>query len=107
MYFEDYLIEIASNVPGAANIKAYGEIVREKSVLRQLIQTGNNLTENAFNPDGKSSDDLLEEAEKEVFGIREQTLKSKSGFQDIKGLLRQAVETIEEIAKTIDFHTFE
>ena len=34
---EDYLIEIASNVPGAANIKAYGEIVREKSVLRQLI----------------------------------------------------------------------
>jgi len=97
---EDYLIEIASNVPGAANIKAYGEIVREKSVLRQLIQTGNNLTENAFNPDGKSSDDLLEEAEKEVFGIREQTLKSKSGFQDIKGLLRQAVETIEEMSES-------
>ncbi|MFK8012553.1 MAG: replicative DNA helicase [Marinicellaceae bacterium] len=97
---EDYLIEIASNIPGAANIKAYAEIVREKSVLRQLIQTGNTLTENAFNPEGKSSDDLLEEAEKEVFGIREQTLKSKSGFQDIKGLLRQAVETIEEMSES-------
>lgn len=97
---EDYLIEIASNVPGAANIKAYAEIVREKSVLRQLVQIGNNLTENAFNPDGKNSDDLLEEAEKEVFGIREQTLKAKSGFQDIKGLLREAVETIEEMSES-------
>jgi len=97
---EDYLIEIASNVPGAANIKAYADIVREKSVLRQLIQIGNNLTENAFNPEGKNSDDMLEEAEKEVFGIREQTLKTKSGFQDIKGLLRQAVETIEEMSES-------
>jgi len=97
---EDYLIEIASNVPGAANIKAYAEIVREKSVLRQLIQIGNNLTEKSFNPEGKNSDDLLEEAEKEVFNIREQTLKTKSGFQDIKTLLRQAVESIEEMSNS-------
>lgn len=97
---EDYLIEIASNVPGAANIKAYAEIVREKSVLRQLIQIGNNLAEKSFNPEGKNSDDLLEEAEKEVFNIREQTLKTKSGFQDIKTLLRQAVESIEEMSNS-------
>ncbi|HFC30928.1 MAG TPA: replicative DNA helicase, partial [Oceanospirillales bacterium] len=95
---EDYLIEIASNVPGAANIKAYAEIVREKSVLRQLIQIGNQLTEKAFNPEGKNSDDLLEEAEKDVFGIREQTLKTKSGFQDIKTLLRQVIVNIEEMS---------
>jgi replicative DNA helicase len=97
---EDYLIEIASNVPGAANIKAYAEIVREKSVLRQLVQIGNNLTEQAFNPDGRNSDDLLENAEKDVFSIREQTLKTKSGFQDIKGLLRDAIESIEEMAES-------
>ncbi|VAW33548.1 Replicative DNA helicase (DnaB) [hydrothermal vent metagenome] len=97
---EDYLVEIASNVPGAANIKAYAEIVREKSVLRQLIQIGNDLTERAFSPEGKNSDDLLEEAEKEVFNIREQTLKTKSGFQDIKGLLRQAVETMEKMSES-------
>ncbi len=97
---EDYLIEIASNVPGAANIKAYAEIVREKSVLRQLVQIGNNLTEQAFNPEGRNSDDLLENAEKDVFNIREQTLKTKSGFQDIKGLLRDAIESIEEMAES-------
>ncbi len=97
---EDYLIEIASNVPGAANIKAYAEIVREKSVLRQLIQIGNDLSERSFNTEGKTSDDLLEEAEKEVFDIREQTLKSKSGFQDIKSLLREAVESIEEMSQS-------
>lgn len=97
---EDYLIEIASNVPGAANIKAYADIVREKSVLRQLIQIGNNLTENAFNPEGKNSDDLLEEAEKEVFGIRDQTLKTKSGFQDIKSLQREVFEMIEKMSES-------
>ncbi len=97
---EDYLIEIASNVPGASNIKAYAEIVREKSVLRQLIDIGNDLTEKAFNTEGKTSDDLLEEAEKEVFNIREQTLKNKSGFQDMKGLLHQAIETMEEMSES-------
>ncbi len=97
---EDYLIEIANNVPGAANIKAYAEIVREKSVLRQLIQIGNELTEKSFNPDGKNSDDLLEDAEKSVFGIREQTLKTKSGFQDIKKLLQQAVASITEMSNS-------
>ena len=39
---EIYLTELATSVPGAANIKAYAEIVREKSVLRQLVQIGNN-----------------------------------------------------------------
>lgn len=93
---EVYLTELADSVPGAANIKAYAEIVREKSVLRQLINIGNNLTETAFNPEGRNSDELLETAEKDVFGIREQTLKSKSGFQNVKDLLRKAIETIEE-----------
>lgn len=48
--------------------------------MRKLVQIGNDLTENAFNPEGKTSDELLEEAEKQVFGIREQTLKSKKRF---------------------------
>ena len=97
---KDYLIEVASNVPGAANIKAYAEIVREKSVMRKLVQIGNDLTENAFNPEGKTSDELLEEAEKQVFGIREQTLKSKRGLTDIKTLLKQTIENIHEMSES-------
>jgi replicative DNA helicase len=92
----EHLTEIASNIPGAANIKAYAEIVREKSVLRQLVQIGNQLAEKSFNTEGRTSDELLEDAEKDVFSIREQTLKSKSGFQNIKDLLLQAIEAIEE-----------
>ncbi|MCF6300135.1 MAG: replicative DNA helicase, partial [Proteobacteria bacterium] len=96
----DYLTEIAANTPGASNIEAYAAIVREKSILRQLIQIGNQLAEKAFNTDGASSDELIEEAEKLVFQMREQTLKTKSGFHDIKEVLRETFETLEHLSES-------
>ena len=85
--------------PGASNVEAYAGIVREKSVLRQLIQIGNELAEKAFNPETQTADELIEEAEKLVFQIREQTLKSQSGFHDIKEVLKEAIENIEELSE--------
>lgn len=95
----DYLADLAANTPGASNVEAYAKIVREKSVLRQLIQIGNELAEKAFNPEALTADDLIEEAEKLVFQIREQTLKSQSGFHDIKSVLKEAIENIEELSE--------
>ncbi len=95
----EYLADLAASTPGASNVEAYAGIVREKSVLRQLIQIGNELAEKAFNPESQSADELIEEAEKLVFQIREQTLKSKSGFHDIKDVLKEAIESIEELAE--------
>jgi replicative DNA helicase len=95
----DYLAELAANTPGASNVEAYAGIVREKSVLRQLIQIGNELAEKAFNPETQTADELIEEAEKLVFQIREQTLKSQSGFHDIKEVLKEAIENIEELSE--------
>ena len=94
----EYLADLAATTPGASNVEAYAGIVREKSVLRQLIQIGNELAEKAFNPESQTADELIEEAEKLVFQIREQTLKSKSGFHDIKDVLKEAIESIEELA---------
>ena len=74
----DYLADLAGSTPGASNVEAYAKIVREKSVLRQLIQIGNELAEKSFNPESQTADELIEEAEKLVFQIREQTLKSQS-----------------------------
>lgn len=45
----DYLTEIASNLPNAANADKYLEIIKEKSILRELIKAGTNITELAFN----------------------------------------------------------
>ncbi len=96
----DYLAGLAANTPGASNIDAYGKIVREKSVLRQLIQIGNELAEKAFNPEGLESDDLLEEAESLVFKIREKTLKSKSGFHDLSGVLVNTLEHLQKLSES-------
>lgn len=95
----DYLADLATNTPGASNVEAYAKIVREKSVLRQLIQIGNELAESAFNPEAQTADDLIEEAEKLVFQIREQTLKSQSGFHDIKDVLKETIQNIEILSE--------
>ncbi len=96
----DYLADLAGSTPGASNVEAYAKIVREKSVMRQLIQIGNELAEKAFNPEAQTADELIEEAEKLVFRIREQTLKSQSGFHDIKEILKETIENLEELAES-------
>ena len=45
-----YISQLASNTPSAANVRAYAEIVREKSILRQLIKVGNQISDAGFRP---------------------------------------------------------
>lgn len=91
---EVYLFELAKNTPTAANISAYADIVRERSILRQLIQVGQGVAESAFNPMGRTSSELLEEAERTVFAIAEQGAKV-GGPTPIKSILDVAMERIE------------
>ena len=58
-----YLIELASTTPSAANIRAYAEIVREKSVMRQLIEAGTEIVNDGFQPEGRDSQEVLSAAE--------------------------------------------
>jgi replicative DNA helicase len=94
-----YLGTLAKDTPSAANIKAYAEIVREKSVLRQLIGIGSEISEDAFNAGERPSKELLDEAEKKVFEIAEQGNR-KQDFQNIKGLLKQTLAHIDELSKS-------
>src|SRR5512137_1671762 len=66
-----YLGELAANTPSAANIRRYAEIVRERSVLRQLVTAGDEIAGSAFNPLGRDPKQLLDEAEAKVFAIAE------------------------------------
>ncbi len=90
-----YLGRLAKETPTAANIVAYADIVRERSVLRQLIAVGTDIAGSGFKSEGRSSRELLEEAEKRVFEIAEQDMRGRGGFQDIKDLLTKTVETID------------
>ncbi len=90
-----YLGAIVKDTPSAANVMAYAKIVRERSVLRQLISVGTDISDIAFNPQGRDTADLLDEAERRVFEIAEQEARGGGGFQPIKTLLTRAVERIE------------
>ena len=67
----EYLAALANETPGAANARAYANIIRERSMLRSLINAGNEISGNAFATDGRSAADLVDEAERRVFEIAE------------------------------------
>ncbi len=90
-----YIGTIVQNTPSAANIKRYAEIVRERSIMRNLAQIGVQITDSAYNPAGRSAANLLDEAEAKVFEIAEDGARGKEGFMDIQPLLKQVVERIE------------
>lgn len=92
-----YLGALAKDAPGSANLKAYADIVRERSVLRQLIRTGNEIASTGFAPEGRSVSELLEVAEQQVFEIAEKGSRGKKGFVGIKKLLNQAVDRIDSL----------
>ncbi len=87
-----YLGSLAKNTPTAANIKAYANIVRERSIMRQLISVGTEIADSAYNPEGRESKELLESAEQKVFKIAEQGAKGRQGYQNIRQLLTKAVD---------------
>jgi replicative DNA helicase len=92
-----YLGRLAKDTPSAANILAYANIVREKSVLRQLIAVGTDISSSGYQPEGRESKELLDNAEKRVFHIAEQGSRGASGFQDMKALLSKTVDKIDHL----------
>jgi len=94
-----YISQLASSTPSAANVRAYAEIVREKSILRQLIDVGAEITGGAFASEGRNSHELLEEAERAVFAIADQGMRSGKSFVSIQDAIREAIEKLQELAE--------
>ncbi len=90
-----YLGTLAANTPSAANIRRYGEIVRERSVMRNLAAIGTEIADGAYNPLGRDAKALLDEAETKIFRIAEAGSKSKQGFVKIDPLLTETVERVD------------
>lgn len=95
-----YLGGIARETPSAANIRAYAGIVRERSVLRQLIRAGSDVADAAFNPQGRSSENLLDYAEQTIFAIAEQTGRHRQGFVGMRELMPQVIDRIDALYRT-------
>jgi len=95
-----YLNALAQNTPSAANIRRYAEIVRDRAVLRRLVSVADEISADAFNPQGKEVRQLLDEAESKVFSIAEDGARGTQGFLEIGPLLTQVVERIDTLYHT-------
>jgi replicative DNA helicase len=90
-----YLGELAKNTPTAANIGAYADIVHERAILRELVKVGMQITESAFNPEGRASLEILDIAEKQVFEIAEKDSRGQ-GPQKVSHVLAHTLTVIEK-----------
>ena len=96
-----YLAELVEGTPGTSNISAYADIVKERAVLRQLIDAAHKIAETAYLPEGRPSNDLLNEAEQRVFEISEGRIRD-TGPQRVVPLLTAAVSRMEQLYQSRD-----
>jgi replicative DNA helicase len=90
----EYLSDLYNFVPTAANAGYYIDIVREKYVLRRLISACNRLSTQCYDQQGEI-DPLLDEAEKEIFAITGEHVKTE--IVSTKDLVMAAIEQIEKL----------
>lgn len=91
----NYIASLVQNTPSASNIRHYAEIVRERSIMRALAKVGSEIVDSSFNPMGRSSQALLDDAESKVFSIAESTAKSQQGFLGMPEVLKEITEKID------------
>ncbi|MGW8367976.1 MAG: DnaB-like helicase N-terminal domain-containing protein, partial [Gammaproteobacteria bacterium] len=93
-----YLGTLANETPSAANIQAYADIVRERSLLRSLIDAAGEIASSAFSPDGRSASALVDAAERRVFEIAERGKRHGSGFQSLRQILPSTVDRLDVLS---------
>ena len=91
--------DLASSTPTASNIGAYATIVRERATVRGLISIAHEIADSGFNPGGRTSAELINEAEAKVFKISDDR-PSLGGPESVRSLLTKAVERIDVLYQT-------
>ena len=94
------LAALAENTPSASNISAYADIVRKRSILRQLVSATSDINDTIFNPQGQSSEQILEFAEQTVFEIAEQEDRGRKSYQNVSAYTDVVMERIQALAES-------
>jgi replicative DNA helicase len=90
-----YLGTLARDTPTAANVRAYAELVRERSLLRQLISAGSEIAASVFNTEGHTARDLVDKAEQKVFEIAEAGFGARDGAVIARAMLPDLIDKID------------
>ena len=96
---KNYLIDLASTSPSAANLEAYAGMVRQKSISRRLMKINSEISELIVNPQGKDAAELLDEAETKIFSLNDEASRTSTNIQKLDELIPQSIERMNEIAK--------
>ena len=91
-----YLGALLGGLPRSGNVEHYAKIVKEKALLRDLIRTSQRIYNAAIAPQ-RSTEDLIDEAEKAIFGVAEQRLRG--GFIPLSVSAEQGLRWIEQMTE--------
>ena len=93
-----YLARLVEDTPSAANIRAYAKIVRERAMLRQLIQIGGDIAASANSSEGLTVDEIVDLAEQRVFEIADGGQRRGSGFVSLKQILPKTIDRLDMLS---------
>jgi replicative DNA helicase len=91
----DYIARLVEDTPSAANVRAYAQIVRERSMLRQLIEAGGDIAASAHDSEGMKVTDLVDLAEQRVFSIADRGNRAGAGFKSLSTVLQGAMDRLD------------
>ncbi|WP_283679492.1 replicative DNA helicase [Lentilactobacillus sp. Marseille-Q4993] len=92
----EYIAELAGSVPTSANVAYYAKIVKDKAVLRRLIQTATNIATESYSTDD-DVETVLDNAERDIMNVAEN--RNQSGFKAIKDVLNSAFSEIDRLSQ--------
>ena len=93
---EAYLTELAANVASASNIKAYAGLVKDKAILRSLIEVSNQNADDAFNPGGRDPAEILSLSEQRMFALSEHVGGNRPTIVGLRTALAEAFDVLQD-----------
>ena len=95
-----YLGELAKNTPSSANVSAYAQIIKERSITRELIGVAHEIADTGYNPEGRNSGEILDMAESRVFEIAEKRTSKDEGPKNVEAVLTKTIDRLEILVKS-------
>lgn len=93
-----YLVDIQSNTPSSANIRRYGEIVRERALLRRLIGALRESEDKAYSPGGMATREVVDFVQSKVNSVTESASKGQGGPQHVGPVMDDVLRHIDELS---------
>ena len=97
---KNYLIDLASSSPSAANLETYAELIRQKSISRKLMKINSEIAELIVNPQGKDASGLLDEAESKIFSLNDEAERTSTNIQTLENLIEKSIDRLNELSQS-------